>query len=183
MYVWFLMQIQTLFKIKCDIYYNCQTIQSKIVISQLSIPLVASAWCLKRWSSFWWMFVSVSFTNYLWISLQGISRWSCPLINLMLLYIFWSSLSTLSVSYLNNVKIFFKYLFLNSGLTTSSTPTLATPIFLVMRLDDSALKSSFYAFKMWVRIKNSQIARNYCVHVVLIFTRNLNINSPSLKFI
>jgi hypothetical protein len=43
-----LMKIQKLLKIKCDIYLNYQTIRHKIIINKISIPVVASAWCLKR---------------------------------------------------------------------------------------------------------------------------------------
>jgi hypothetical protein len=39
----FLMKIQKLFKIKCDIYLNRQKIKSKIIINKLSITLVANS--------------------------------------------------------------------------------------------------------------------------------------------
>jgi hypothetical protein len=51
-YEWFLLKKQDLSSIKCDIHLNCQKIQRKIVSNQLSIPLVASAWRLKRQNSF-----------------------------------------------------------------------------------------------------------------------------------
>jgi hypothetical protein len=42
-YAWFLMKIQKLFLKSSVLYLNCQTLQHKTIINQLSMPLVASA--------------------------------------------------------------------------------------------------------------------------------------------